>query len=170
MMGGNGTLSGGEGTDTFEFTYSATKALSAVIEDFVPTEDKIVVNFDGNTELQLTSVKSGDDVVWRDGGGKFNVTLKGVRDNDYFDGDTPEQVWDVLRLTNSVRGASGLPLLTLSEGLMTGASIRAKEIVESLSYTRPDGTPYYTVLDGKYNYHSENLDGGASSPVVVLQD
>ena len=33
MSGGNGTLSGGAGNDTFELTYSATKKLSAIIED-----------------------------------------------------------------------------------------------------------------------------------------
>ena len=86
MSGGTGTLSGGAGKDTFELTYSATKKLSAIIEDLDPANDKIIVNYDGETPPQLSSVTSGSDVVLRDGE-RLSVTLKSVRDNDYFDGD-----------------------------------------------------------------------------------
>lgn len=129
IKGGNGTLSGGKGSDTFEFTYSADKSVSAVIEDFDPSTDKIVVNHDGVSAPQLTSsTSSNGDVVWTDSSGNFNLTLNGVRDNDYFDGDAPEQVWGVLERTNNEREAQGLSALTLSDGLTQGASIRAKEI------------------------------------------
>ena len=47
VTGGTATLSGGDGSDTFELTYSANKKISAVIEDFDPSTDKIIVNFDG---------------------------------------------------------------------------------------------------------------------------
>ena len=40
MTGGNGTLSGGKGSDTFELNFSAEKKISAVIEDLDPTADK----------------------------------------------------------------------------------------------------------------------------------
>ena len=55
MRGGNGTLSGGKGSDVFELNYSADKKLSAVIEDLEPSSDKIVVNFDGDNKPKLTS-------------------------------------------------------------------------------------------------------------------
>lgn len=53
MTGGTGTLSGGKGNDTFELNYSATKKISAVIEDIDPTKDKIVVTFNGNKAPKL---------------------------------------------------------------------------------------------------------------------
>ena len=177
MFGGNGTLSGGKGSDVFELTYSADKPLSAVIEDFEPSSDRIIVNHVGDTAPQLTSrtLKSGD-VVWTDGGGKFNLTLKSVRDNDYFDGDAPDEAWEVLRLTNVEREAKGLSLLTLSEGLTDGAAIRVQEITGlaqtgALSnHTRPNGKgDWDTVLESKYIHPGENLDGGASSPTEVME-
>ena len=110
MMGGIGTLNGGAGKDTFELTYSADKKLSAMIEDFEPSTDKIIVNRVGNTAPQLTSSSlSNGDVVWKDSDGLFNLTLKSVRENDYFDGDAPEQIWEVLERTNNERETPTLP-------------------------------------------------------------
>ena len=120
MSGGNGTLSGGDGSDIFELTYSASKPLSAVIEDLEPARDKIVVNFDGDTAPQLSMSTSGNDVVLSDGN-LLTVTLKSVRDNDYFDGDTEAQAWKVLELTNAERETAGLSPLTMSDGLTAGA-------------------------------------------------
>ena len=114
MSGGNGTLSGGEGSDTFEFTYSATKKLSATIEDLDPANDKIIVNFDGNTAPQISSSTTTDgNIILRDNSGNFNVTLNGVRDNDYFDGNAREEIWKVLELTNAERENQNRPALTL---------------------------------------------------------
>lgn len=136
------------------------------------------MNFvDGNTTPQLNSVKSGNDVVWKDSDGLFNLTLKSVRDNDYFDGGASEEAWQVLELTNAEREKENLPALTLSEGLTEGASIRAQEITAKgklgilKDHTRLDNkTGYATVLEGKYNYSGENLDGGAVSPAQVVQE
>ncbi|MBE8951002.1 MAG: hypothetical protein SR3Q1_10495 [Quinella sp. 3Q1] len=188
VMGGEATLSGGDGSDVFEFTYSADKKVSAVIEDLEPSKDKIVVNFIGNTAPQLSSVASGNDVVWSDADGNFNLTLKSVRENDYFDGEASDEAWKVLELTNAEREAASLSPLTMSQGLMTGAQTRAEEIKilgESgalENHDRPDADgkpdpkkPYYTVpVDGnltlqeKYHSYGENLDGGAVSPAEVV--
>ena len=86
MQGGNGTLSGGKGSDVFNLSYSADKKLSAVIEDLEPSSDKIIVNFDGGTTPQLSNKTVDKDVVLSDNSGLINVTIKGVRENDYFDG------------------------------------------------------------------------------------
>lgn len=101
LSGGAGSLSGGAGSDTFEFVYSAEKKISAVIEDFDPTADKIRVHFDGSDLPKLSSAQSGNDVVWSSGDGNFNLTLKSIRENDYFDGETSDDVWKVLELTNA---------------------------------------------------------------------
>ena len=177
MLGGNGTLSGGKGNDTFELNYSADNPISAVIEDLEPARDKIVVNFEGKTAPPLSKTVSGDDVVLQDRNGLLNVTLKGIRENDYFDGTASDEAWEVLKLTNDEREIRGLPLLTMSEGLTEGATIRAQEIsgLAELgvltNHTRPESvgsTPWYTVLEDKYNYPGENLEAGAPSAVSVM--
>ncbi len=185
MAGGNGTLSGGGGSDIFELNYSASKALSAVIEDFVPGEDKIVVNFAGSAAPTTLKSVSGTDVVWSDLTGNLNVTLKGVRDNDYFDGDAPEEAWEVLRLTNkerenpttvagqSIPEVKDLPWLTLSDGLMKAAEIRVKEItalgesgiLDVFKHDRTDGSSYSSVFDDvnkHYLPYGENIHAGSS--------
>ena len=175
MSGGNGTLSDGAGKDTFELTYSATKRLSAIIEDLDPASDKIIVNYDGETPPQLSSSVSGSDVVLRDGE-RLSVTLKSVRDNDYFDGDASNNAWKVLELTNAEREKKNLPALTMAEGLTAGASIRVDEITDLgqdgvlNNHMRPDGTDFSTVLDGKYNFPGENLAGGSRTPAQVVQE
>ena len=194
MAGGKGTLSGGAGKDTFELNYSASQTLSAVIEDLDPVNDKIVVNFDGNTSPQLTTVTSGNDVVLRDGGGNFNVTLNSVRDNDYFDGTISDKAWEILKLTNDEREkpttvegqesitaeAKNLPWLTLSDGLTKAASIRAEEIaklgasgiLDIYEHTRPDDKGNYsTIFDevGKhYPNNGENIHAGSSLPAGAM--
>ena len=181
MLGGNGTLAGGDGADIFELNYSATEKISAVIEDLNPTEDKIVVNFDGNTAPQLSSVASGDDVVWKDSDGNFNLTLKSVRENDYFDGTASVEAWQVLKLTNAEREAQNLSPLTMSDGLTAGASIRAQEITaRGINGLLTDHTRYPASLGGfstvfddvgkHYSHFAENLDGGATSPEQVVYE
>ena len=124
---------------------------------------------------------SGNDAVWKDADGLFNLTLKSVRDNDYFDGNANQKVWDVLKITNDERELKGLSPLILSEGLMVGASIRAKEIsalgesgaLPEHEHTRPSGLSYATVFEdvGKsYHNYGENLDAGADSPADVMND
>ena len=66
----------------------------------------------------------------------------------------------------------------MSDGLTAGAEIRVDEITELgarnqldvYKHTRLNGDFYDTVLEGKYNYPGENLDGGARSPAQVIQD
>ena len=165
MTGGNGTLSGGAGADIFEFDYNMTQPLSAVIEDIDPTNDKIIVKFIGDTSPQLSSISSGDDVVWTTGDGYFNLTLKSSSNaSDYFDGTTGDEIWEVFRLTNNERENQGLPWYTLSQGLTDGAAIRSQEITELFSHTRPDGTSCFTAVAKEYQWDAGNnryyIDGG----------
>ena len=179
MTGGNGTLSGGTGADIFDFTYSADKKISAVIEDIDPTNDKIFVHFAGNVVPELSSVTSGNDVVWTSGDGYFNLTLKGSSDaSDYFDGTASENVWEVLRLTNNERENQGLPWFTLSQGLTDGAAIRSTEIVTLFSHTRPNGESCFTAVAKEYQWDAgnnsyyidggENIAGGNATPYETV--
>lgn len=122
-----------------------------MIEDIDPTNDKIVVNFDGSSAPELTSKISGKDVIWTDDKGYFSLTLKVSNDaSDYYDGASNEKFWDVLRLVNQEREKEGLSPLTLSQGLSDGAAIRAPEIVTTFAHERPDGTSCFTALKKDY--------------------
>ena len=169
MTGGNGTLSGGAGNDTFNLVYSAGENISAVIEDIDPTNDKIVINYDGDTLPQLNSVVSGNDVIWTDESGYFNLTVKSSSDaSDYFDEEGHEYFWEVLRQVNQERENVNLSPLTLSEGLTYPASIRADEIIENFSHTRPDGTSCFTAIEKEYWATGENIAAGQTSPTSVM--
>lgn len=56
---------------------------------------------------------------------------------------------------NVVRAASGLPALKWNAGLETAAKVRASELPQSFSHTRPNGSDWWTV-DGNLCY-GENL-------------
>ena len=110
MLGGNGTLSGGAGKDTFELNYSATKPLTAVIEDLEPSEDKIVVNFDGTGDAEQDN--------------RFFEMLKLTNDERENPTNVPGQ---------SIAVQTNLPALTLSDGLTKAAQICLSIIASSAS-------------------------------------
>ena len=169
MTGGSGTLSGGKGNDTFELNYSAGKKLSAVIEDIEPGKDKIVVTFDGSKAPKLKYTVKGSDVIWTDDKGYFKLTLKGSSDaSDYYEGEAHEYIWDILRITNEEREAKGLSLLTLSQGLTDGATIRSKEITKKEEHTRPDGSSCFTAVEKSYLMMGENLAFGQNLPEEAM--
>ena len=81
-----------------------------------------------------------------------------------------EQVWT---LVNQERTAEGLSPLTYRRDLQTLADIRAAEIVESFSHTRPNGTSCFTVFEeANVPYWSvgENIAKGQRSPEEVVED
>ena len=77
-----------------------------------------------------------------------------------------EFVDGVIELTNEERRKHGRPELVVSDELMEAADIRAEEIAEQYSHTRPNGTKASTVLDD-INFSSlvyaENIIGGPTS-------
>jgi len=169
MTGGNGTLSGGKGSDTFNLSYSASKKISAVIEDIDPTNDKIVITNSGSGTAKINSIISGEDVIFMDESGNFNLTLRGSSDaSDYYEGTANDYIWEILRIVNQERENNNLSPLTLSQGLVDATSIRAQEIEEYYSHTRPDGTSCLTALTKSYNYTGENIAAGQTSPAKVM--
>lgn len=81
----------------------------------------------------------------------------------------------MLRLVNIERQKEGLQPLTMdNSALSAAAQVRAKEIVEKFSHTRPDGTRCFTALQeqgidwqGKY-YVGENIAAGYRTPAQVV--
>ena len=171
ITGGNGTLNGGAGNDSFYLNYSALNTLSVVIEDIEPTNDKILINYSGTGTPKINYSTVDKDIVLTDDEGYLNVTLKGYREaNDYFDGDAHENIWEVFKIVNQERENQGLNQLTLSQGLIDATSIRATELTQLYSHTRPNGTDCYTAIKKFYNPMGENIAAGQNSPSEVMNN
>ena len=65
---------------------------------------------------------------------------------------------EIFELTNKEREKYELPALTYNDEIQEAADIRAKEIAQQFSHTRPDGTSCHTVVeDIEYFVTGENL-------------
>ena len=170
ITGGNGTLNGGAGADSFYLNYSASNTLSAVIEDIDPDLDKIFINYNGSGTPKINYGTVGKDIVLTDDEGYLNVTLKGYREaNDYFDGNANENVWEIFKLVNQERENQGLNQLTLSQGLMDATAIRAVEIKTVYGHTRPDGTSFSTAVQKPYVGLGENCYSSPKTPEAAME-
>ena len=83
-----------------------------------------------------------------------------------------EEEWEVLKLVNKERSKKGLVPLSVTRKLQSANDTRAKEIYQSFSHTRPDGSSCFTALSDvgeDYNYAGENIAAGYASPEAVMQ-
>lgn len=67
---------------------------------------------------------------------------------------------EVLNLVNAERAKVGVAPLRLADDLQDAAAIRAREIVEYFSHTRPDGSDCFTVMQRKGRTWGENIAAG----------
>ena len=74
----------------------------------------------------------------------------------------------VLELVNVERAKHNLSPLRMSNELLAGAAIRAKELTVLYSHTRPDGTSCKTVIAGANRYIGENIAAGYITPKDVV--
>ena len=77
----------------------------------------------------------------------------------------------VLELVNAARAQNGKSPLTLDDGLTGVAQLRAEEIVQSFSHTRPNGTSCFTAVKEAgiaAGAMGENIAAGQSSPASVM--
>ena len=72
---------------------------------------------------------------------------------------------EVVAQVNAERAKYGLSSLTVSDELTRAACVRASEIVEQFSHTRPDGSSCFTVSGAAYG---ENIAKGQSSADRVM--
>lgn len=78
---------------------------------------------------------------------------------------------EILRFTNAERKRAGLKELKAEFMLSDAAATRANEAAQVYSHTRPDGSPYYTVLEGiPYKVAGENLQAGAATPEEAMRE
>lgn len=78
----------------------------------------------------------------------------------------------VVVIMNQERAAKGVGPITQSSTLDALAQIRAQEIVQSFSHTRPNGTSCFTVFEENgvtYLAAGENIAAGYGTPEAVMQ-
>lgn len=87
---------------------------------------------------------------------------------------TEEFCAEVIRLVNVERANEGLAPLSTFDSLTEAAEIRAPELPELFSHTRPDGSTCFTALNetgaskGAYTM-GENIAAGQSTPAAVVE-
>jgi hypothetical protein len=90
-----------------------------------------------------------------------------------FAGALADKSSDVLDLVNSERKAAGLKSVKLNDDLNRVAELRAAEIVERWSHTRPNGEEWKTAFAEEgvsASYRGENLAKGQYSADKVVED
>jgi hypothetical protein len=90
-----------------------------------------------------------------------------------FAGALADKSSDVLDLVNSERKAAGLKSVKLNDDLNRVAELRAAEIVERWSHTRPNGEEWKTAFAEEgvsASYRGENLAKGQYSAEKVVDD
>lgn len=89
-------------------------------------------------------------------------------------GDTTEATFaeQVVKLVNEERAKAGLNELTIDKNIESAAIVRAKEITQSFSHTRPNGSNFSTVLKEQgisYRGAGENIAWGQTTPEEVMK-
>jgi uncharacterized protein YkwD len=77
----------------------------------------------------------------------------------------------VLQLVNKERAKEGLSALTTNNTITAAGNVRAKEIVQSFSHTRPNGSSPFTALSEAgitYRAAGENIAYGQRTPQEVV--
>ena len=84
-----------------------------------------------------------------------------------------EYARQVIDLVNQERAAAGLADLKTDAALCAAAQVRAQEIAQSFSHTRPDGTNGFTVLRANGGLSmspaGENIAAGSITPRRVMR-
>ncbi len=88
------------------------------------------------------------------------------------DAEFSRQAEEILTLVNAERAKAGLAPLTLEIKLCEAADIRAEEITQAFSHTRPDGTSCFTAVEetgyDDYRALGENIAAGQRTAEVVM--
>ena len=98
--------------------------------------------------------------------------IPGTPDNDTSE-DTGELSYaeQIVNLVNEERAKAGLSALTLDAEITAAANVRAKEIKQSFSHTRPDGKNFSTALQEQgvtFRGSGENIAWGQKTPEEVM--
>ena len=127
-------------------------------EEVTNIEEKI-----SDTDYKEYKEISKDDINEYD-----SITINNIQnENTYTD-----LINEVYEITNNYRSLIGVSSLTLDSSLVEAANIRAKELSDSFSHTRPNGSSCFTVLSElgiSYGTAGENIAAGYSSSQSVME-
>lgn len=127
-------------------------------EEVTNIEEKI-----SDTDYKEYKEISKDDINEYD-----SITINNIQnENTYTD-----LINEVYEITNNYRSLVGVSSLTLDSSLVEAANIRAKELNDSFSHTRPNGSSCFTVLSElgiSYGTAGENIAAGYSSSQSVME-
>lgn len=76
---------------------------------------------------------------------------------------------EVVRLVNIERARVGAAPLRFASDLEASAYVRAMEITQKFSHTRPNGSKCFTAMPQRGHVLGENLAGGQTTPKQVVQ-
>lgn len=122
-----------------------------------------------NEKGYVTAVGVGNCVITAvsDDNPKLSIKFEIIVD----DPENPLFAKQVMELVNKERAKEGLPALTTDERITKAAMVRAAELEELFSHTRPDGTACFTALNEagvSYWTAGENIAMGQWSPESVM--
>ena len=132
-------------------------------------KDNEIVNSNLEKE-EVTDIedKYYEDISKEDINEYDSITINNIQnENTYTD-----LINEVYEITNNYRSLVGVSSLTLDSSLVEAANIRAKELSDSFSHTRPNGSSCFTVLSElgiSYGTAGENIAAGYSSSQSVME-
>lgn len=91
---------------------------------------------------------------------------------DVSDNETLSYAEQVVKLVNEERAKAGLSALKMDADITNAANVRAKEIVQKFSHTRPNGSSFSSVLKEQgvsFRGSGENIAWGQKSPEEVMK-
>ena len=127
-------------------------------EEVTNIEEKI-----SDTDYKEYKEISKDDINEYD-----SITINNIQnENTYTD-----LINEVYEITNNYRSLVGVSSLTLDSSLVEAANIRAKELSDSFSHTRQNGSSCFNVLSElgiSYGTAGDNIAAGYSSSQSVME-
>lgn len=137
------------------------KAIST--NNYIDKDNEIV-----NSNLEKEEVTDIEDKYYEDISKEDINEYKDIQSENIY----TDLINEVYEITNNYRFLVGVPSLTLDSSLVEAANIRAKELSDSFSHTRPNGSSCFTVLSElgiSYGTAGENIAAGYSSSQSVME-
>lgn len=133
----------------------------------------IISQKNGNLEVRFNSAGDFYVVAHLPDGKKYFYHLMVGRKNSSMieqniENNNNNFAQEILQLVNKERTLRRLPPLYLSRDLTDAATIRAQEIIQRYSHTRPDGSECFTVLKSMGRTVGENIAAGQQTPKGVM--
>ena len=136
--------------------------------NYIDKDNEIVNSNLEKEEVTDIEDKYYEDISKEDINEYDSITINNIQnENTYTD-----LINEVYEITNNYRSLVGVSSLTLDSSLVEAASIRAKELNDSFSHTRPNGSSCFTVLSElgiSYGTAGENIAAGYSSSQSVME-